>query len=214
MIERAIAAATHGRYLVDVPSTGGPWPLLVGLHGYGEGADAQLERLRATPGVGRWMLVVVQGLHRFYRGRTNDVVASWMTSQDRERAIADNLAYVAAVVEAVSREWKTDGRVVFAGFSQGVAMAFRAAAAAKADGVIALGGDVPPELEPAALAGISAVLIARGTRDAWYTGEKYEADVRRLRAAVPAVDAVAFDAGHEWTPEFSRAAADFLARWR
>ena len=214
MIERAIAAATHGRYLVDVPSTGGPWPLLVGFHGYAEGADPQFERLRSTPGADRWLLVAVQGLHRFYRGRSNEVVAGWMTRQDRELAIADNLAYVASVVEAVSREWKTDGRVVFAGFSQGVAMAFRAAAAMKADGVIALGGDVPPELEPAALATISAVLIARGTRDLWYTGEMHEADLRRLRASGTAVDVVAFNAAHEWTPEFSRAAADFLARWR
>src|SRR2546428_107726 len=79
VIERAIAAATHGRYLVDVPSTGGPWPLLVGFHGYGEGASPQLERLRSTPGADRWLLVAVQGLHRFYRGRTNDVVAGWMT---------------------------------------------------------------------------------------------------------------------------------------
>ncbi len=214
MIERAIAAATHGRYLVDVPSTGGPWPLLVGFHGYAEGVDPQFERLRSTPGADRWLLVAIQGLHRFYRGRSNDVVAGWMTRQDRELAIADNLAYVASVVGAVSREWKTDGRVVCAGFSQGVAMAFRAAASMKADGVIALGGDVPPELEPAALATISAVLIARGTRDQWYTSEMHEADVRRLRASGTAVDVVAFNAGHEWTPEFSRAAADFLARWR
>ena len=214
MIERAIAAATHGRYVVEVPSARGPWPLLVGFHGYGEAAEAQLERLRSTAGSDRWLLVAVQGLHRFYRGRTSDVVAGWMTRQDRELAIADNLAYVAGVADAVSRDWKADGRVVFAGFSQGVAMAFRAAVAVKADGVIALGGDVPPELEYAALGRISAVLIARGTRDEWYGHETHESDVRRLRAAGTEVDAVEFDAAHDWTDEFSRTAGDFLRRWR
>jgi predicted esterase len=221
VIERAIAAPTHGRYIVDVPSGGGPWPLLVGFHGYGEASDAQLARLRSSADGDPWLLLAVQGLHRFYRGGREDVVASWMTRQDRELAIADNLAYVAAVVHEVSREWKTGGPVVFAGFSQGVAMAFRAAA--KADSVttpdariavIALGGDVPPELEPAGLARISAALVGRGTRDQWYGAEAYESDVRRLRAAGADVDAVAVEAGHKWTDAFSRVAADFLRRRR
>ena len=64
----------------------------MGFHGYAEGADIQLERLQAIPGSGRWLLVSIQGLHRFYQSRTRDVVASWMTRQDRELAMADNLA--------------------------------------------------------------------------------------------------------------------------
>jgi len=40
--------------------------------------------------------------------------------------------------------------VVFAGFSQGVAMAFRAAvnAGRRVAGVISVGGDIPPEITP------------------------------------------------------------------
>ena len=211
--DRAIAVGTHGRYLVEVPAGGGPWPLLVGFHGYAEAAEDQLTRLRSSASAGDWVVVAVQGLHRFYRGRREDVVASWMTRQDRELAIADNLAYVAAVIDAVSREWTTDGRVVLAGFSQGVPMAFRAAVVRRA-AVIAFGGDVPPELEPSALAGIPSVLIGRGTRDDWYRGDAHEADVRRLRAAGTEVEAQSFDAGHEWTDEVCRAAADFLRRRR
>ena len=214
MNDRTIVVSTHGRYLVDAPSAGGPRPALVGFHGYAEAAETQLARLRRAAGTDRWLLVAVQGLHRFYRARTEDVVAGWMTRQDRELAIADNLAYVAAVTQAVASEWRTDGRVVFAGYSQGVAMAFRAAAASNADGVIALGGDVPPELDQAALSSISRVLIARGTRDDWYRPETYEADLRRLRTAGTAVEARTLDAAHEWTDEFSRAARDFLGCWR
>ncbi|PYR63474.1 MAG: phospholipase [Acidobacteria bacterium] len=211
--DRAIAVGTHGRYLVEVPAGGGPWPLLVGFHGYAEAAEDQLARLRSSASAGGWLVVAVQGLHRFYRGRRNDVVASWMTRQDRELAIADNLAYVAGVIDAVSREWTTDGRVVFGGFSQGVAMAFRAAAHRGA-AVVAFGGDVPPELGPAALARIPSALIGRGTRDDWYARDAHESDVRRLRAAGTECEAHAFDAGHEWTEEVSRAAADFLGRRR
>src|SRR5262249_56383933 len=104
-------------YLVMPPSFDGPVPLLVGFHGYGEGADAQLDRLRSIAGSERWLLVSIQGLHRFYNRRADEVVASWMTRQDRELAIADNIAYVAAVLDSVSATSSTKPSTVFAGFS-------------------------------------------------------------------------------------------------
>ena len=124
---RTIAAATHGRYLVEPARQGKPVGLLVGFHGYAETAEAHLERLRSIPGSEDWVLASIQGLHRFYRGRSEEVVASWMTRQDRELAIADNVVFVATVVESVAREWPAPPVLVFCGFSQGVAMAFRAA---------------------------------------------------------------------------------------
>ena len=212
MIERTIAAGTHGRYLIEPPSAAGPAPMLVGFHGYGEGADAQLERMRRIPGADRWLLVAIQGLHRFYQRRVNQVVASWMTRQERELAMADNRAYVAAVIEAVDREYPAAPRLVFAGFSQGVAMTFRAAAAAPriADGVIAVGGDVPPELEPAAAGRVRRALLCHGARDEWYTQASFARDVQRLRDADVAVTPLEFDGGHEWSDEVVEAASLFL----
>jgi predicted esterase len=211
VIERTIAASTHGRYLIEPPATPGPAPLLVGFHGYAEGAEAQLDRLRAIPGVDRWRIASVQGLNRFYQRRTNDVIAGWMTRQDRELAIADNLAYVAAVIDEIGREWPAPPRVVLAGFSQGVAMTFRAAAAAPAvDGVIAVGGDVPPEIVPSALARIPAALICRGTRDEWYAAATFDNDVKRLREAGTGIEPLQYDGGHEWSGAVAQAAGRFL----
>jgi predicted esterase len=213
VIERTIAVGTHGRYLVEPPASGVAAPLLFGFHGYAEGAEAQLERMRAIPGSDRWRLVAIQALHRFYQRRDNQVVASWMTRQDRELAIADNLAYVASVMREVATEFPGAPRVVLCGFSQGVAMTFRAAAASprRVDGVIAVGGDVPPELEAGALARVRAALVCRGERDEWYTAEKFENDVSRLREAGAAVTPMPFAGGHEWSQDVLRAAADFLA---
>jgi predicted esterase len=208
MTERSIAATTHGRYLVIPSAVSGPAPMLVGFHGYGEDAETQLERLRAIPGSASWVVVSIQALHRFYERRTNRVVASWMTRQDRESAIADNIAYVQNCVSAVSAEWPTTGKIVFAGFSQGVAMAFRAAGADA--GVIAVGGDVPPELAPDALRRLSGVLIVRGATDEWYGKEQFAADERRLRESSVNVRAVEFNGGHEWSGEVAAAAGDFL----
>jgi len=212
VIERSIATGTHGRYLMEPPAPNGAAPVIFGFHGYAEGAETQLERMRAIPGAERWRLVAIQGLHRFYQRRENQVVASWMTRQDRELAIADNLAYVAAVMNEVTREFPAAPRLVLAGFSQGVAMTFRAAAAAPqpVDGVIAVGGDIPPELDRAALARVGAALVCRGERDDWYTGEKFDNDLRRLREADARVQPFVFGGGHEWSDDVIRAAGRFL----
>lgn len=135
-----------------------------------------------------------------------------MTRQDRENAIADNLAYVEGVLDAVTAECPTVPGVVYAGFSQGVAMAFRAAAATARHvaGVIAVGGDVPPELSPEALHRIDSALIARGASDDWYTKERFADDERRLREAGVAVRAFEFPGGHEWTAAIAGEASAFL----
>jgi predicted esterase len=212
VIERSVAVTTHGRYLVSEPSGDGPWPLLLGFHGYAENAAMALERVDGLDAAGRWLRVGVQGLHRFYRGRSNEVIANWMTRQDRAQAIADNLGYVAAVVDAVAGEWAIEGPLVVSGFSQGVAMAFRAAAASTRPvaAVIALGGDVPPEIDRASLQRIPRVLLGHGTRDHWYTEEKFAADVARLRDAGVSLETCEFDAPHEWAAPFVEQGRQFL----
>jgi predicted esterase len=169
--------------------------------------------MAAVRGVERWTAIAIQGLHRFYQRRTDTVIASWMTRQDRELAIADNQAYVAAVIEA---EWAArlgSRGVVLAGFSQGVAMAFRAAAECPRPvlGVVAVGGDIPPELGRDSLAPLGRVLLMRGERDDWYTAVKFRQDQDRLRDAVVDVTAISFDGGHEWSEPVLDAAAAFLA---
>jgi predicted esterase len=206
-----IATTTHGRYLVAVPSGPGPWPLLVGFHGYAENAERHLEQLRSIPGAERWRLVAIQGLHRVYNTKTQEVVAGWMTREDRDLAIADNVAYVDAVLEAVRHAHPWRPTLAFLGYSQGVAMAYRAAALGlhPADAILALGGDVPPELT--AIPNRPRALIARGDRDEWYAADKLQADLARLRAWGLPLETCLFPGGHEWSEEFRAAAGRLLA---
>ncbi|HVS33166.1 MAG TPA: phospholipase [Thermoanaerobaculia bacterium] len=190
---RIVEATVHGRALVERRSE--RW--LVGFHGYAETAETMLAQLRTIPGNEEWSLLAIQALHPFYT-REQKVVANWMTSLDRELAIEDNVAYVQRVLEDVNA-----GRRVFLGFSQGVAMAFRAAAHLGAAGVIALGADVPPDVADRSL---PPALLARGLSDDWYTAEKFEKDLRVLKTATR----LEFAGGHEWTEEFRDAAAAFL----
>ena len=209
---RTIATPTHGRYLVIPSSAPKPAPLLVGFHGYAEDAETQLERLRVIPGSENWRCVSIQGLHRFYQRRTGQVVANWMTSQDRELAIADNLSYVNSCIDSVMAEWPTAPGIVLAGFSQGAAMAWRAAIGSPhpVAGVITAGGDVPPEISAASLALMPAALIARGRKDTLYPMEKFAEDGQRLREAGVPVRVLEFDGGHEWSSELIEAASSLL----
>jgi predicted esterase len=136
-----------------------------------------------------------------------------MTRQDRELAMTDNLMYMERCLAAAEQEFATVPRVVFAGFSQGVAMAFRAAVkqTRRVAGVAAVGGDVPPELTGAELGRLSGVAIVRGIGDSWYTGEKFAEDKRRVAEAGVQVRALEFDGGHEWTEEVGQFMGKFLA---
>lgn len=173
-----------------------------------ENAAIQMTRLETIPGAAAWTLVSVQALHRFYRGRSQEVVGSWMTREDRELAIADNIAYVKAAIDVVPHEAATP--VVYAGFSQGVAMAFRAAVHGRGTGLIAVGGDVPPDLLAGTSLAFPPVLLARGAADEWYTAAKFDADVAALTARGARLRPLVYDGAHEWTPAVAAAAAAFL----
>ena len=216
---RTLATQTHGRYLVDLPEHARA--TLIGFHGYQENAAIHFDVLRRVAASRAIGLVSIQGLHRFYppsrQGRSgaastvNDVVASWMTSEDRDLAIADNLAYVGGVLSAIAAEEGMTRPLIYAGFSQGVAMAYRAATLVQrpCDGLIALAGDVPPDVAPLASA-LPRTLLGRGTEDKWYTAEKAAADLAILRAAGVDVVEEVFEGGHVWAPAFIARAGRFL----
>jgi predicted esterase len=206
-----IATLVHGTYLVEPPEPIAGAPLLVGFHGYGENAAIHLAELARIPGASRFLLCSVQALHPFYN-KAGEVVASWMTRHDRLRAIEDNVRYAAAVVARLQQDYPVGERLVFAGFSQGSAMAYRAAAGSghPCRGVIVLGGDVPPELAARELVGFPPVLLGRGAREQWYDEAKMAHDVEVLRAKKVDVRPLVYPGGHEWTDEFRQAAGEFL----
>lgn len=210
---RQISATVHGRYLMSSEAVGGGG-LVFGYHGYGSNAEQILRDLEAIPGISAWTLVAVQALHPFYNTKTGEVVASWMTRLDRELAISDNIRYVGSVVEEVKAATAVDGPLVHVGFSQGVAMAYRVAAGAghRSHGLIALGGDVPPELAERKLEGCPPVLLGRGSREEWYSEAQLAADVAVLEGKGVSVETCVYDGGHEWTAEFRQRCAEFLAR--
>ena len=209
-----IKTTTHGRYLVRRPSTSTPTPILVGFHGYGEHAARLLSELNLVPGTDKWLLLSIQGLHRFYSKSGRHVVSSWMTRQNRDSAIADNLSYVNDVVSRVKENHNTTNTVVYCGFSQGVAMAYRAAAngAHRCHGIVALAGDIPPELKGQGKIGWPRILIGRGNTDEWYTQDKMDTDLEFFHSIKVKPETCCFNAGHEWADDFRTSVGQFLRR--
>ena len=205
-----IESRTHGRYLVHAAPRG-PCPMLVGFHGYAETAGDHMDAMRTIPGHEDWLLVSVQALHPFYTRRQR-IVASWMTRDDRELAIADNVDYVGRVLSRVRQDYEVNDTLVFSGFSQGGAMAYRAAANYRASGLIVLAADVPPDVVEHRQVALPAVLLGRGTKDDWYTETREAGDRAALERIGVRVETCVFEGGHEWTDTFRHAAASFLRR--
>jgi predicted esterase len=205
---RTVRTSTHGRYLMAIPELSRA--TLVGFHGYKENAAMQMDVLRRISGDRPVGLISIQGLHRFY-SRGGDVVASWMTKEDREHAIADNVDYVSNVLTAVAVEFGITRPLIYVGFSQGVAMAFRAAALVQrsCDALIVLAGDVPPDVVPLA-ASLPAVFYGRGDSDDLYPAAQAAKDLALLRAAGVQVREQTFAGGHEWSAAFIEKSTAFV----
>ena len=208
MHTRVTSARTHGRYLIDIAEHSRA--TLVGFHGYKENAAIHMDVLRRVSGDRPLGLVSIQGLHRFY-SKGGAVVASWMTKEDREQAIADNVDYVGRALTAIAEEFGITRPLIYVGFSQGVAMAFRAAAFVQrpCDAVVALASDVPPDVAPVA-GSLPRVLLGRGDRDEFYEASQAAKDLRVLRSAGVHVEEYVFAGGHLWTPAFIEKAAQFI----
>ena len=96
--------------------------------------------------------------------------------------------------------------LLFAGFSQGVSMAFRAAinSTALPAAVVAVGGDVSPEIA-AMLKRLLGAMLCRGVSDPVYSNEKFREDEGRLigagvNARVSDVRRTHVAAGTGWNP--------------
>lgn len=180
-----------------------PDELWVVLHGYGQLAGRFVRHFRGIAGPRR-LVVAPEALSRFYVAGPDDVTgharapvgATWMTREDREREIADQHAYLDAVLAAV----RTGApRLVVLGFSQGVATAARWVASGRVspDRFIAWAGSFPAELDAAAAARFAGHLtVVFGRTDALVPVARAEAGLAALRALGVDPRVEWFEGGH------------------
>jgi predicted esterase len=212
MIEHHLAVTRTARYFAVGGEGEAAEPvreLWIVCHGYGQLAAKFLEPFvpLATPSR---RIVAPEGLSRFYLERSRvgantqaDVGAAWMTREDREHEIADQVAYLDALLDHLEPNGAASGvRLRVLGFSQGVATVSRWLArgrGVRAGEVIFWAGsfpsDVDRELFASRLAG-APVLFVVGTRDQLASWVRADDEVGRFTAAGINTRLVTFDGGH------------------
>ena len=192
------------------------------LHGYGQLAGEFVAGCRALFEPAR-LVVAPEALSRYYLDRTPPppgtppkVGASWMTREDRESEIADQVEYLDALhahVTALRGHAPATLRVL--GFSQGVATAVRwlLAGSIVPDELIIWAGNAPPELDDQAerLAGMRLTLVT-GERDTLVEWANVEATAEKLSARGLDVRLLRFAGGHRLDDDTLRTIAADLPR--
>ena len=98
--------------------------LVLALHGYAQLARDWVDIFKDMD-PSEFYIVCAEGPHRFYhKGRQGQVVASWMTKEDRLNDIKDYIAMLNNVYAEVTQHGSFDRKVLL-GFSQGGATASR-----------------------------------------------------------------------------------------
>ena len=187
-----------------VPATTDVW---IVLHGYGQLAATLAASAHWPVGPHR-AFVFPEALQRFYDADSASshsnapVGASWMTREARDDDIADNHAYLDAVLERVLTAAPL-AKVTAFGFSQGTATITRwterrVLANDPPVRLVLWGGALPPDVDlgPSAPLRAVPVTIVHGTRDHWATPERVRAERERLASARFPVTLHQFDGGH------------------
>lgn len=196
-------------------TVGGPPPhapnevaeLWMVCHGYGQLAAPFLESFARVATPSR-LIVAPEALSRFYldtpsiAATQRRIGATWMTREDREHEIADQIAYLDALHEHVRPAGSANRvRLCVLGFSQGVATVGRwlAYGRVRAHQVILWAGAFPPDVDLASFAdrlrGASIVLVA-GTRDELASWAGADAQLQRFTDAGISARLVSFEGGH------------------
>ena len=156
--------------------------IIVVLHGYGQHPSYMLNSLQSLEAPGR-CICAPEGLSKFYiRGTNGRVGASWMTRDNRQQEIKDQIAYLTFWLKSLEIAETTP--VTLIGFSQGVATAARwSAHCAEFDTLIFTSGQLPPEwgASPPNLGDrLKEIHIIRPKNDEYYTQDAFKVDVNVL----------------------------------
>lgn len=187
VVEHHITVPRTARYhaLGDAATASEMW---IVLHGYGHLARYFLRKFEGLE-EGR-LIVAPEGLSRFYLddGHTR-VGATWMTREDRELEIADQLTYLDQLTEHLRAGSRADIRLNVLGFSQGVATACRWAAIGRTaiPRLVLWGGTLPPDIDTNALSTrLSAcrVDVVQGTLDTLVPPVPLQGETRWREAGV------------------------------
>jgi predicted esterase len=163
------------------------------LHGYSQQISGFANALKSlnTPGNA---VIIPEALHRFYiKGSSGDVGASWMTKEEREADIRDNIYYLD---ELYKRFDLANKKVSVLGFSQGAATAVRwvCRGEIKIDKLVLWAGVIPPDLNLES--DLPKLCLVVGTKDEYLGTAELQKISDHLHQLELSFEIIQFEGGH------------------
>ena len=148
MIKKSISIAKKARYYQLGASSKSISRVFIVLHGYAMLSEFFIQKFRNLDD-GNTLIIAPEALNRFYiDANYGRVGASWMTKDERESDILENIEYLNLLIKIVYEEiGHKNFKLNILGFSQGGATACRwiFSSQMKVDNLILWAGDIPKD---------------------------------------------------------------------
>ena len=179
--------------------------LVFALHGYGQLSEFFLNKLEPIFSDDRLFVVPEATNYHYLKGYTGRVGANWMTSHEREEAIANNHRFLNAILDSFLVKFKVTPKITVLGFSQGAATATRWVGQLRVpvDRVVLWSGAFAHDLEVGNFydrVQNGEVLMVWGKADEMITPEAIQKQEDLVRGLPFEVQRIQFDGGHELHP--------------
>jgi len=168
------------------------------LHGYAQAAAEFLTQFESVSGEAV-AIIAPEGLHRFYaRGGAGNVVASWMTKEDRENDIRDYVSFFNEMRRNCIAKYPNLEKETVLGFSQGGATAARWVSSGNfnPDRLILWCAFFPPDVKIQSDEKV-ALTVVTASNDRFIYNDEAASQLKLMRATHPTLLHVHFEGEHE-----------------
>lgn len=175
------------------------------LHGYGQLADYFIRKFSSLDEKEHFV-IAPEGIHRFYlKGTSGRVGASWMTKEERQDDITDNIQYLDQVAAELAANHSFE-KVVVLGFSQGASTAARWIQQGQfpIDCFVQWAGVFPPDLElPSENNRFDTIrhLVVIGKQDPYFKNQDDLSQPEQVKRVSKDPKVIWFDGDHNIYPE-------------
>lgn len=192
-------------YFLSHEPTGKEQEVWIVLHGYGQLAEFFIRKFIPFSSPNQLFIAPEGTNHAYLQEFQGRVGANWMTSYNRETAIANNHRFLNQLIEELLSKFTQLPRIHLLGFSQGAATATRWASewSGTIDSLVLWGGGFAHDIELNLAKQKfvhTAVFLVYGTEDKLITEESKKRQEELLLTLGKPSNVLTFDGGHEINP--------------
>lgn len=205
-MKKSLQFSYETSYYLSHEPTGKEQEVWIVLHGYGQLAEFFIRKFIPHASENRLFIAPEGTNHNYLKDFQGRVGANWMTSYQRETAIANNHRYLNGMMEEVLSAFEQAPRIHLLGFSQGAATGTRWAShwKGKLDSLILWGGgfahDLALEVAKEKFAD-TAMILVYGLEDELVTEESKKRQEELLFELGKPINLLSFSGGHELDPQ-------------